>query len=357
MHVESVLPLSLTILQEVPQPVWVVDESGGILFANRAAVDTLGYEDPIELEGLPSHQTVHHSHGDGSPFPVAECRMLRPSVTGQPEHGDDYWFATKDGTLIPVSWWSAPIDLPSGKGVVTSFTDLTERHLLERFERERDAAEIRARESRAAQQRVMEATADIRRSTARDLHDGAQQRLVSLAILLSLAAEEITDNNLALRSLLIEASSEAQSAIDDLRELAAGVYPNSLTAGGLATAVDQLAARSPLPVQVDLDISHPLSASVQSHVYFVIAEALTNAIKHSAANVITIRGETAGPLLSVTIADDGVGGVDVTSGGLGLLSMRDRIEFLGGQLHIHSPIGAGTEVQLVVPADSIDNGD
>ena len=144
------------ILEQVPQPVWVVDHLGFIVFANPAASSALGYHDPGELRGKPSHETVHYRRQDGTPYPVAECPMLRPRQTGETVHSDDEWFVRRDGSMFPIAWWSAPIDTPGGRGAVLAFTDITERLASEKAIRERDAAEIRAVESRAAQQRNLE---------------------------------------------------------------------------------------------------------------------------------------------------------------------------------------------------------
>jgi PAS domain S-box-containing protein len=144
------------VLEQVPQPVWVVDHLGFIMFANPAACSALGYHDPGELQGKPSHETVHYKRQDGMPYPVAECPMLRPRQTGETVHSDDEWFVRRDGSMFPIAWWSAPIDTPGGRGAVLAFTDITERLASEKVIRERDAAEIRAVESRAAQQRNLE---------------------------------------------------------------------------------------------------------------------------------------------------------------------------------------------------------
>jgi PAS domain S-box-containing protein len=144
------------ILEQVPQPVWVVDHSGVITFANPAACSALGYRDPGELRGKPSHETVHYKRQDGTPYPAAECLMLRPRQTGETVHSDDDWFVRRDGSMFPIAWWSAPIDMPGGRGAVLAFTDISERLASEKAIRERDAAEIHAAESRAAQQRNLE---------------------------------------------------------------------------------------------------------------------------------------------------------------------------------------------------------
>ena len=109
-------PVLKSILEGIAQPVWVVDHDGDIRFANPAALAALGYDDLAELEGKPSHETIHYKHPDGSPFPVEECPMLAPRATGETIHSDDDWFVRRDGTMFPVSYWSAPDRDPEGAG-------------------------------------------------------------------------------------------------------------------------------------------------------------------------------------------------------------------------------------------------
>ena len=123
----------------VAEPVWVVDHDGVVLLANAAATATLGYDDASELQGRHGHDTVHYKHPDGTPFPAAECRVILPATTGEPEHADEDWFIRRDGTMFPVSYTSIPIDLPTGRGVVVTFVDMTAQREAEQALRERDA--------------------------------------------------------------------------------------------------------------------------------------------------------------------------------------------------------------------------
>jgi pimeloyl-ACP methyl ester carboxylesterase len=166
--------------------------------------------------------------------------------------------------LFPIAWWSSPIDLPSGRGVVVAFTDITERQRVESAARERDAATIRAAEAHAAQRRIMERTVEVRRRVARDLHDGAQQRLVALLLHLELARAEPASDDSQLRTLLDGAVAEAQGAIDDLRELAAGLHPSTLERFGLTAAIQGLADRMPLASRIESSLTRRLSSSVEA---------------------------------------------------------------------------------------------
>ena len=267
--------ISTSSLRESPE--------GLIVFSNPAAVEALGYDDSSELYRRPSHDTAHYQRPDGSPYPQDECPMLTPSRTGETVHGEDEWFTRRDGSMFPIAWWSAPIAVAGGTGAVLAFSDISERRAAEQALRERDAAEIRAAESRAAQRRVVENSAALRRQVARDLHDGAQQRLVTVLIFLQLAREEVEIDPVGAGRLLDDAAGQAQAAIDELRELASGLHPPVLAHRGLVEAVEDLAARAVLPVVVSGWLPRRLPEAVETNAYFFVAEALTNIVKHARA--------------------------------------------------------------------------
>ncbi|QRP43310.1 PAS domain-containing sensor histidine kinase [Amycolatopsis sp. FDAARGOS 1241] len=346
---ESPHALLELILDAVPQPVWVVDHAGHIVFANPAAVAVLGYDDLAELKGKPSHETVHHHRPDGSVYPAAECPLLRPRMTGETVRCDDDWFFRRDGSMFPISWRSAPLALPDGRGAVVAFVDTTERRAAEQVVRERDAAEIRAAESRATGRRIMESATAARRQLARDLHDGAQQQLVSVLLELRLVREELgTDPARALR-LLEEATEHTQTAIDELRELASGIHPAILASRGLVSALKALAARCPLPVLVTGAVEVELADEVEACAYFLVAEALTNAVKHSHASRVMVTVTAREPLLTVEVHDDGIGGAAPSGSGSGLAGLADRVDALDGQLTLDSPVGGPTVVVAEFP--------
>jgi signal transduction histidine kinase len=193
----------------------------------------------------------------------------------------------------------------------------------------------------ASRARIVTAAQEARRRLARDLHDGAQQQLVAALIALQLADQRFGSEPAAARELLREALGHTRDGLDDLRRLAAGVHPAVLTTRGLRAAVDALAHRSPLPVDVDApDRRYP--PSIESAAYFVVAEALTNAVKHAQANHALVRISERTGALDVHVADDGRGGADRNGGGLqGLI---DRVEALGGSVTIDSPPGGGTRL-------------
>ena len=282
-------PFLKAILDCVAQPVWVVDHDGLIRFANPAALSTLGYDDPAELEGMPSHETIHYKHPDGSDFPAADCPLLRPRTTGETVHSELDWFFRRDGSMFPVNYWSAPIETPDGRGAVLAFTDIEEQRRAERAERERDIARAREGEARAAQRRIVEAGYAARRQVTRDLHDGAQQRLVALVLNLRRAREMITSEPERARDLLETATQQARGATRDLRELAGGIHPTLLSTRGLRAAVEALAEVLPLPVAPLVVPDERFAPVIESTIYFLISEALTNVIKHSQATSAAIR--------------------------------------------------------------------
>jgi PAS domain S-box-containing protein len=338
------------ILDGAPQPVWVVDEEGLIVFANPAAVTVLGYDDAAQLYRRPSHATVHYRRPDGSPYPQDDCPMLKPRQTGETVHGEE-WFLRRDGSMFPIAWWSAPIAMANGNGAVLAFSDITERLAAEQAVRDRDAAEVRAAESRAAQRRIVENSAAVRRQVVRDLHDGAQQRLITMLISLQLAREEVEADPAGARRLLDDAVGQAQAAIDELRELAAGLHPPVLTYRGLVAAIEELAARAALPVVVTGSLPGRLAEAVETNAYFFVAEALTNAVKHSGADRAEVCIGVDDLTLSVEVRDDGIGGAAVDGSGSGLAGLADRVGALGGRMDIASPKGCGTTVRAEIPVD------
>ncbi|MEW2515477.1 CHASE3 domain-containing protein [Streptomyces sp. NPDC046870] len=199
-----------------------------------------------------------------------------------------------------------------------------------------------------SRRRIMESTEAVHRRTARDLHDGAQQRLVSLMIGLRLARELIPETQADAIDLLDQSIDNAQTAINELRELASGIYPLVLTVKGLVAAVKDLASRCPVPTVVVSTGERRISSTVESNAYFVVAEAVTNAVKHAQASRIDVTLEF-GDLLRITVADDGVGGVGKATAGSGMSGLADRVAAFDGKLAIDSPPGGGTTILIQIP--------
>jgi signal transduction histidine kinase len=203
---------------------------------------------------------------------------------------------------------------------------------------------------RDARQRIIAAADEERRRIERDLHDGAQQRMVALATMLSLAEARFKTDPERAAELVSRARAEAELAVKELRDLARGIHPAVLSDLGLAAALDALAARAPVPVQVSGVPSAPLPAAVEAAAYFVTAEALTNVAKYARASECSVCLTLEDSRLRVEVRDDGVGGADPSTGS-GLLGLRDRVEALDGRLEVDSPPGAGTTVVVEMRAD------
>jgi signal transduction histidine kinase len=218
------------------------------------------------------------------------------------------------------------------------------------LENARLQAELRARlaELQASRTRLVAATDSERRRIERDLHDGTQQRLVSIAMSLGLAESKLAADRPAVEPVLREAREALAVALDELRELTQGIRPAILVERGLAAALDDLSRRAALPVRLDVTIRGRLSEQVESAAYFVASEALSNVAKHAHASEIRLAASLHGGALLLEIADDGIGGA-VAAGGSGLRGLADRVEALGGTLTFSSPPGRGTILRAEIP--------
>jgi signal transduction histidine kinase len=199
-------------------------------------------------------------------------------------------------------------------------------------------------EVRASRRRILEACDQARRGVERNLHDGAQQRLVGLALNLRLA-QRAADPTTALQ--LDEFAQELEAAIAELRELARGIHPSVVSESGLTTALAALAKRSPMPVSVEIDLPGRYADTIEATVYYVVSEALTNVARYASASAASLTVFEAGDLLHVEVRDDGVGGAQIDAGS-GLSGLRDRVEAIGGALIVESPPGTGTRVVVQI---------
>jgi signal transduction histidine kinase len=197
--------------------------------------------------------------------------------------------------------------------------------------------------------RIVAASDEARRRIERDLHDGAQQGLLALALRLRFAAAPHESDELG--SEISDVAEGLVDVIDELREICRGIHPAILSRAGLPPALRALARRSAVPVDMDLRIDGRLPEPVEVGAYYVVSEMLTNAAKHARASVVEVDAEASDGTLRVCVRDDGVGGADLLQGS-GLVGLKDRTEALGGKLSIHSPAGGGTTVccELPVPA-------
>jgi signal transduction histidine kinase len=213
------------------------------------------------------------------------------------------------------------------------------------------ATAIANAESRAAladsRARIVAASDETRRQIERDLHDGAQQRLIHAMIMLKLALRALENGDADAEELVAEAYRQAEQANSGLRELAHGILPAALTHGGLRAGVGALLSHISLPVDVEISVGR-LPAGVEATAYFIVSEALTNVVKHARAYRATVTARAEHGKLHIEIRDDGIGGA-APDRGSGLVGLSDRIDALGGTLHLTSPTGKGTTLLIHIP--------
>ncbi len=259
-------------------------------------------------------------------------------------------FAPEEGNYDDIIGYFAMLTLAAVPyaflgGLLRSRLSETELENL-RLDAELEARLVELQESRA---RIIEAGITARRKLERDLHDGAQQRLVGVALDLRLARSRLEENPDQAAAVLDEAQAELARATEELRELARGIHPAVLSDRGLTAAVDALASRAPLPVDVDASLDRRLPDPVEAAAYFVVAEALTNVARHAAADHAEIGIRQENGRLLVEVRDDGEGGADLN--GSGLRGLSDRVAALDGLLDIDSPARRGTTVRAIIPID------
>ncbi len=332
-----------TLMQAIPSIVVVVDDEGVIVDAGfdatRAGVNdsfrnTLGWSDG---------QIVRRSvldFIDPADAYVASM-MIAGAANGMAMPQKESRWLARDGHRVDVAWTATPIDDVTGRAaslVLLSGVDITERKQQE--------AEIRASRSR-----IIEAAGEARRKLERNLHDGAQQRLVSISVSLRLAESLLDSDPAGARQVIVGSRAELAAALEELRELARGIHPAVLTDQGLRAAIEALAVRTPLPVEIDLPADR-LPAPIEAAIYYVISESLANVVKHASATSVDVRVEAGEDWVTVTVNDDGVGGADPTRG-TGLNGLSDRVAALDGTLRVDSRPGEGTRISAEMPVEVI----
>jgi signal transduction histidine kinase len=319
--------------------------------------------------------------------------MLAPRTTGETvrAYGDTFW--RKDGSKFRVAYSSAPLPTSRGRGAVVVFRDVTRQMEDEEAARNEAVERARAEEIHASRARIVAAADAERRRLVRDLHDGAQQRLVRILLGLRLArdalgagtadpsgnpvegggagadagpagaearrtgaeaggAVELAGIRANVDALLEQAFAETRAAIAELRDLGSGIHPQILTNRGVAAAVESLTA--PLPLPVDLRIPRArFQPTIEAAAYFVIAEALTNVIKHAAASAAAVTVAEDGGQLVIEVSDDGCGGATIGSTG-GLAGLQDRVAALSGSLTLAAAAPVGTLLRATLPALSLE---
>jgi PAS domain S-box-containing protein len=267
---------------------------------------------------------------------------ISSAANGVPAERRESRWLCQDGSTRIVAWSAREILGMEGRTVVlVSGLDVTER-------REQEE------EIRASRARIVEAGDEARRRLERNLHDGAQQRLVALALSLRLAQSKVDSDPAGAREVLEDAREELTAALDDLRELARGIHPAVLTDRGLGAAIEALATRSPVPVDVETT-DERLPRAVEAAAYYVIAESLANVSKYAEASEVTVRVRHENGCARIEVADDGVGGADPAVGS-GLRGLADRLAALEGTLAVDSPPGGGTRVSAEIPLQPAQQG-
>ncbi len=258
-------------------------------------------------------------------------RAVRDATSADRPFALEYRIVRADGKTAWVLERGRQVDGAGGACLHGVIFDVTER-----------------KELRAQRARIIAAQDETRRQIGRDLHDGAQQRLMTVALTLRSIKGKLAGDPEAASALADEAIAELAGATAELRELARGIHPPVLTEHGLPTAVGALAARAPLPVDVDSTLAERLPPAVEIAAYYVVSESLTNIARHARATRARVRLSRSGETLVVQVADDGVGGAD-PGGGSGLRGLRDRIDALDGSIAVSSTAGQGTAVEVRIP--------
>ena len=318
------------VIQSAPVGILEVDLESRVIRWNPAAERIFGWS-PEEIIG----QAVPIVPASKQ----AEFQDVLATVrAGRPYPNIETYRQRKDGTLVDVELAAAPVRDSGGKVVshMVVFTDITNRK-----RQERELLQSRAR--------IVEAADTERHRLERNLHDGAQQRLVGIALLLRLAAGAVETDPVGTCRALDQGCEEIGLALSELRELARGLHPAILTDHGLDVALESLAGRAPVPVTVSEVPPQPLPGPIEAAAYYVVAEALTNVAKYARASKARVGVVLQGGRVIVEVSDDGVGGADAGTGS-GLRGLADRVEALGGHLEVHSLRGHGTVLRAELPS-------
>jgi PAS domain S-box-containing protein len=320
-----------TIVNTVPSLLVTVDLEGRITNLNAATVEASGYADEDGVRG--------RFFWDVFIDPAEREAMIERFRAAAPVHPPAEYenvFTNARGEWRVIAWRSAPVHDQSGDvaHIVAGGLDVTERKLHEK-------------ELHASRARLVAAGDEARRRLERNLHDGAQQRLVSLSLALRLAQRKIARDPQGATKILDDASGELAQALEELRELARGIHPAVLTDRGLEAALNSLAERTPLRIEVST-VSGRLPGSVEAAAYYIVSEAVANVVKHAHASTVEVRVGTPNGRVLVEVTDDGVGGAD-PAGGSGLRGLADRVAVLDGTLWVEAPTDGGTRVVAEIP--------
>ena len=334
--------ITSTLMQAIPSIVVVVDREG-VVVDSGVDPSRAGVNDAFrEAMGWPDEEIVHTSvleliDPDDGYF----ARMaIASAANGVASVERETRWRKANGEHVVIAWRATPIDDVTGREtslVLLSGVDVTERR--------RQDEEIRA-----SRTRIIGAADEARRVLERNLHDGAQQRLVALSVSLRLAEARAATDPEGAAAIISAAREELAAALEELRELARGIHPAVLTDRGLAAAVEALVVRTPVPVTVTMP-SERLPAPIEAAAYYVVSEAVTNIVKYAGATTIDVTVESDDTHVTVTVTDDGCGGAD-PSAGTGLRGLRDRVAALDGTLAVESPAARGTRLVAELPLEA-----
>ncbi|WP_433605488.1 GAF domain-containing sensor histidine kinase [Dactylosporangium sp. CA-139114] len=321
------------------------DGTASVVSTNLTGPDADRVRWPIEGENVlvKVHETGRAARVDSfedaaGPVAAFARRLGIRSVVGVP--------IVVDGRLWGVAGvaWARPQPLPPDtEARVADFTDLAATAIAN--------ADSKA-ELAASRARLVAAADQARQRIERDLHDGAMQHFLAVAMQLGAVQAALPPQMGQAKAQLARALCGLSGAMDNLREISRGIHPTLLASGGLPAALKALARRSPVPVELDLDTSGRMPPVVEMAAYYVVSEALTNAAKHGHATLVHVRAASRNDLLHLSIQDDGTGGADPQRG-TGLTGLRDRVEALGGNLTITSPTDGGTRLLASIPTTSV----
>ena len=320
-----------TMVDTAPSLLLSVDVEGRIRNLNPATVEASGHADAEEVSGRFFWDVfIDVSEREAM---IGRFRAAAPDF---PPSEYENAFTNARGERRVIAWRSAPVVDEAGRVVriVAGGLDVTDRKRQEE-------------ELRASRTRLVAAGDEARRRLERNLHDGAQQRLVSLSVALRLAQARLAEDPEGAGEMLAQAGEELRLALEELRELARGIHPAVLSDRGLAAALRSLADRSPLPVELEAP-ARRLPEPIEAAAYYVVSEALANVVKHAGATGASVRVAAPDGRVVVEVADDGVGGAD-PGGGSGLRGLADRVAVLDGRLDVESPPGGGTRVVAEIP--------
>jgi PAS domain S-box-containing protein len=319
-----------TVVDAAPSFFCLVDPQGRIVRYNRTLEEAAGRTDAQSVRGQPFWDVFIAPEDRG-----AVEREFAELVAGERRAEYENRWLTAAGETLLVAWTLTPlIDEEGRQRFLVSGIDVTERRRHEE-------------ELRRSRVRLVQAGDEARRKLERNLHDGAQQRLVSLSLALRLAQARLKDDPQEADRLLTGGAEELGHALEELRELARGIHPAVLSERGLSAALEALAGRAALPVDINVP-EERLPPSVEAAAYYVISESLANVAKYAEASAVEVCVTRQNGRAVVEVSDDGVGGADPTRGS-GLRGLVDRVEALDGVLRVESAPGAGTKIRAEIP--------